>query len=382
MATSLRTISHEDRLTLVDHLDELRTRLIVSAICLAVAFGICFWQNHALINVINKPLLDQTKKSLKKGRGIQGPASVTELAVLNLLDTQATLNTALAASPGTTPAVKAAFATANARLAAEAARLRRAPVENKPVTLGIGEPFTNTVTLSFYFALLFSLPIILFQLYGFVLPAFSPAERRIALPLMLAIPALFIAGVTFGYFVVLPASVKFFQNFNSDSFNILVQAQPYYRFAVLILIAMGAVFQVPVGILAATRAGIVTPKQLRANRRYAIVVAAVVAALLPGDVVTMALETGPLILLFEVSILLASLIDRRALRLAAKAASAKPPAASVAPVPAPGADAGAARPAPVPAQSETQPPPIQPPPIQPPPIQPPPHEPAEDDDAL
>ncbi|MGI8559295.1 MAG: twin-arginine translocase subunit TatC [Solirubrobacteraceae bacterium] len=369
MATAIRTISHEDRLTLVDHLDELRTRLIVCAIALAVAFGICFWQNHALIGVINKPMQDQTQKSLKKGRGIQGAASVTQQAVLDLLDTQAALNGQIAAAPGSSPALRAAFAKANARLAGDARRLRQTPVQNKPVTLGIGEPFTNTVTISFYFALLFALPIILFQLYGFLLPAFSPAERRIALPLMLAIPGLFVVGVTFGYFVVLPASVKFFQNFNADSFNVLVQAQPYYRFAVLILIAMGAVFQVPVGILAATRAGIVTPKQLRANRRYAIVVAAVVAALLPGDVVTMALETGPLILLFEVSILLASLIDRRAARAARALASTE---TSTQPADR-GPQGDAPPPAPVPSQSER-------PPI--PPIQPPPDEPTEDDDAL
>lgn len=366
MATAIRTISHEDRLTLVDHLDELRTRLIVAAIALAVAFGICFWQNHALIGVINKPLLDQTQKSLKKGRGIQGAASVTQQALLGLLDAQASVNGTLAAS-GASPTLKAAATSANARLAAIAQHLRRTPVENRPVTLGIGEPFTNTVTLSFYFALLFTLPIILFQLYGFLLPAFSPAERRIALPLMLAIPALFVVGVTFGYFIVLPASVRFFQNFNSDSFNILVQAQPYYRFAVLILIAMGAVFQVPVGIIAATRAGIVTPKQLRANRRYAVVVAAVVAALLPGDVVTMALETGPLILLFEISILLASMIERRAASATVVSPEVSPPAT-------PPPERGVGAPAAVPAQS------AEPPPI--PPIQPPPDEPAEDDDAL
>jgi sec-independent protein translocase protein TatC len=154
----------------------------------------------------------------------------------------------------------------------------------------------------------------LYELYGFLLPAFSPDQRRVATPLMLAIPFLFTAGVLFGYFVVLPAAVRFFQNFNSGQFNVLVQAGQYYHFATVTLLAMGLIFQVPVGILAATRAGIVTPRKLRHNRRYALLACGAVSALLPGDVVTLLLETVPLYLLFELSVLLATAIDRRARR--------------------------------------------------------------------
>ena len=128
---------------------------------------------------------------------------------------------------------------------------------------------------------------------------------------MLAVPLLFVAGVLFGYFVVLPSALRFFQNFNSGEFNVLVQANQYYHFAAVTLLAMGLVFQVPVGMLAATRAGIVTPHQLRHNRRYAILACGAVAALLPGDATTLVLETVPLYLLFEVSLLLATIIDRR-----------------------------------------------------------------------
>ena len=119
------------------------------------------------------------------------------------------------------------------------------------------------------------------------------------------------AGVTFGYFVVLPAAVRFFQNFNSGEFNVLVQASQYYHFAAVILLAMGLVFQVPVGVLAATRAGIVTTKQLRHNRRYAILACGAVAAFLPGDAITLLLETVPLYLLFELSVLIARIIEYR-----------------------------------------------------------------------
>ena len=179
------------------------------------------------------------------------------------------------------------------------------------MTLGIGEPFTTTSAVALIFAFILALPVILFELYGFLLPAFSPDQQRIANSLVLAIPVLFVAGVLFGYFVVLPSALRFFQNFNSGEFNVLVQANQYYHFAAVTLLAMGLVFQVPVAMLAATRAGIVTPRQLRHNRRYALLACAAVAALLPGDVTTLVLETVPLYLLFELSLLLATIIERR-----------------------------------------------------------------------
>jgi sec-independent protein translocase protein TatC len=200
------------------------------------------------------------------------------------------------------------------RLREDVAQLSAPPSGDRPVTLGIGEPFNTTIGVALMFAFVLALPIVLYEIYGFLLPAFSPDQRRIATSLMLAIPVLFVIGVMFGYFVVLPAAVRFFQNFNSGQFNVLVQASQYYHFVAVTLLAMGLVFQVPVGILAATRAGIVTPTQLRRNRRYAILACAVIAAFIPGDAVTLLLETVPLYLLFEGSVLLASLAERRAIR--------------------------------------------------------------------
>jgi sec-independent protein translocase protein TatC len=195
-----------------------------------------------------------------------------------------------------------------AALKADVARLPRNPPGDQPVTLGVGEPFTTTVTVALYFALIVSLPLILYELYGFVLPALTPAERRAIVPLITAVPFLFAAGVAFGYFVVLPAAVRFFVNFNASEFNVLVQASQFYRFASTILLAMGLVFQVPVLILGATRLGLVTPRQLRRARRYAIVACAAIAAFLPGDAVTLILETVPLYILYEASILLARFV--------------------------------------------------------------------------
>ena len=132
-----------------------------------------------------------------------------------------------------------------------------------------------------------------------------------ALPLMAMIPVLFLAGAVFGYFLVLPAAIGFLQNFNSDEFDVLVQAKSLYSFSIITLIVMGVLFQLPVGVLALTRLGIVTPRQLRRNWRYATVIIAVIAVLLPGtDPVTTCIEMIPMLVLYGVSILLAMWVER------------------------------------------------------------------------
>jgi sec-independent protein translocase protein TatC len=232
----LRPVGFEDRLTLVEHLDELRTRIIISIAAFAVAFGLCFWQNDRLLEIANGPL----------------------------------------------------------------------PDDLVPITFGVAEPFTTTVTVSAYAALVIALPVILYQVYAFVLPALTDRERRVVVPFLVMVPVLFVAGVVFGYFVVLPAATDFLLNFNENDFNVQVRARDYYSFFTLTLGLIGLIFQMPIGILAVTRLGIVTPKQLAQNRRYAVLVIAVVAMLLPGtDPVTMLISMVPLVLLFEGSLLLA-----------------------------------------------------------------------------
>jgi sec-independent protein translocase protein TatC len=237
----VKAVSHEDRLTLVEHLDELRTRLIVCGAVFAVAFALCFWQNNLLLEIANGPL----------------------------------------------------------------------PDGQRLLTLGITEPFTTTLTVSAYGALVLSLPIFIYQLYAYVLPAFSRQERRVVLPILLMFPFLFIAGIAFSYFVVMPAAVSFLLNFNDTQFNVQVRARDYYSFFSMTEIAGGLIFQLPLAILAVTRLGIVKVEQLSSNRRYAYLACAVVAAALPGvDPVSMLIEMVPLLVLYELSILLARAFGR------------------------------------------------------------------------
>jgi sec-independent protein translocase protein TatC len=313
MATALKPIGHEDRLTVVDHLDELRTRLIICAITFAVAFGLCFWQNGPLLDVLNKPLKDSTptvQHSAGNGRLAQVAAAQREVRAG--LSAMASAVSTLQSADGLSSAERAALAADAKRIARAADALPRTNPPRVPITTGVGEPFTVTLTVVAYFALLLSLPIVLYQLYAFVLPAFSPRERRVALPLMSMVPFLFATGVAFGYFLVLPPAISFLQNFNDRSFDVLIQARDYYRFAVLALLSTGLIFQLPVGLLALNTAGIVTALQLRRSWRYAIVLIAIVAAFLPGvDPVTTCIEMVPLLLLYGLSILLLEIADRR-----------------------------------------------------------------------
>jgi sec-independent protein translocase protein TatC len=316
MATALRPIGYEDRLSLVEHLDELRTRIIISLVFFLAAFAFCFWQNDRILDIMDRPL---EKSAFHKNSDDPLEKSALYQQSLKQLSLQlAVLGRDMARSGDMSAAQKSEWAQL-ARQAEQTAAAAPAAGGRRPVTLGVGEPFTVTFRVVGYAALLIALPFLLWQAYAFVLPAFSPRERQIALPLMLMVPFLFIAGVVFAYYMVLPNAINFLQNFNDDNYDILIQARDYYRFSIMVLMAMGLLFQVPIGILAVTRVGIVTPRQLRKNRRYAILIIAVVAMVLPGqDPITMLLLMAPLLVLFEGSILLASIVDRRVERTRAR----------------------------------------------------------------
>jgi sec-independent protein translocase protein TatC len=311
MATALRPIRHEDRLSLVEHLDELRTRIVICGITLAVAFGICFWQNGVLLHVLNQPL-ENSSTIVTNGGRLSQTARQAALQAKALAQLGRAVDTLANGTEGLAPRAKVSFEAQLRAYRQTIAELPSAIPKKQPVTLGVGEPFTTTISTAFWFALIFSLPVILYQLYAFILPAFSPNERRVALPLMAMIPVLFVAGVLFGYFLVLPPAISFLQHFNDQSFDVLVQARDYYKFEILTMLAIGLIFQVPIGMVALNRAGILSAKRLRGTWRYAIVIIAIVAALLPGvDPVTTVLEMVPLLALYLLSILLLTWLDRR-----------------------------------------------------------------------
>jgi sec-independent protein translocase protein TatC len=231
----INRIAHDAEAPLVDHLGELRSRIIASLGAFAVALGLCFWQNHLLLDFL------------------RGPIGGKQL-----------------------------------------------------LTIGVAEPFTTTLTIAAYAALLLTLPVVLYQVYAFTIPALAPGQQRATRFIALLVPVLFIAGAAFAFVVVVPAALQFLLHFNANEFNTQLRAKEYYSFVTLTTLSVGAVFQVPIGILAITRLGIVSVEQLRHVRRYAYVACAALAAALPGvDPVSMLLETVPLIALYELSLVLA-----------------------------------------------------------------------------
>jgi sec-independent protein translocase protein TatC len=305
MAKVLRPIGRDERLSIVDHLDELRTRLIICGVALAVAFGICFWQNQHLLSLLNHPL---PKSATASQNHLNGLTTDANNAARELKAAAASLRH-----------VGHQFGPTAANLDRAAKALPQSNPQKLPVTIGVAEPFTTTLTVAFYAALIIALPLLLYQVYAFVLPALTHRERRVALPLMAAAPGLFVVGVAFAYVVVLGPAVHFLQSYNSKNFNALVGARQLYSFEIMTMIGIGLAFQLPLALLGLDWVGAINARTLIRHWRYALIIIAVIVAALPGpDLVTSGLEMVPLVLLYLLSIVLLIVVDRR--RAAAEAA--------------------------------------------------------------
>lgn len=306
----LRPIGHDDRLSLVEHLDELRTRLIWCILAFVVAFSFCYWQNEEVLRIVNKPV----EEAFDPGKSPKDQLGQTAVFQQRVGALARSLGPALEAVQRSdlNEADKRALGSA---IAAARATARATPenVGRRPITFGVTEPFLTTFKIASYAAILLVLPFLLYQMYAFVLPAFTPMERRAVFPLLLMVPVLFASGVAFGYFVALPRAAGFLLNFNEERFDIQLRATDYYSFAVVFLLAIGLLFQVPMAVLALTRLGIVSVRQLRKNRGYVVLGIAIVAAIATPtpDPITMLVTMAPLLVLFELSILLAAALERR-----------------------------------------------------------------------
>ncbi|MEO6712973.1 MAG: twin-arginine translocase subunit TatC [Mycobacteriales bacterium] len=247
MRFRVRRVSHDEEVTVVEHLDELRDRLLISLLCLAVAFSVAFWRHEDIVRL----LIRQVPKSTD-GRQID------------------------------------------------------------LVVLAVGEQFKIAVTISFWAAVLVALPVLFYQLYAYVLPAFSPNRSARTWPLLILVPTLFVCGAVFAYLVVIPAAAEFLLQFDSNLYLVQPRALDWYEFCVTMMLALGLIFELPAAVLVLTRVGIVNSRMLRTYRKYAIVALAVLAAALPGvDPVSMVMELIPLLVLYEFSIVLAKVAERK-----------------------------------------------------------------------
>jgi sec-independent protein translocase protein TatC len=182
----------------------------------------------------------------------------------------------------------------------------------KPTTLSVAEPFMTSMWVSVYAAALIALPVVLWQAWAFFMPAVDARHERTMGIFVVMSAVLLGCGVVFGYYLALPAAVHFLTNYDSSQYHVIVQARSYYSFAAMVLLAMGIVFELPMFVLGAVRLGILTSAQLRRSRRIGYFVVACVGVALPGvDPITTILETIPLWVLYEASIWLSILVERR-----------------------------------------------------------------------
>jgi sec-independent protein translocase protein TatC len=237
-----RRLRHGEEATLVDHLGELRARLVISLITLGVAFAVIFPFHEHLVEWLKEPL----------------------------------------------------------------------PDDKRLVTLGVTEPFTTSIKVSFYAAIAVALPVLLYQLWAFLAPAVDESTQRVLSVFVALATALFAAGIAFGYTIVLPRALTFLTEYDDELYDVQIRASYYYGFVSLALLGMALVFELPIFILALVRLRVLTADRLRRNRRMGIFLVVLVAALLPTvDPVSLAFEAIPMLILFELSIWLAVFMERR-----------------------------------------------------------------------
>src|ERR687883_1687841 len=238
-----RRLGHGEEATLVEHLDELRSRIIVSLVALVATTTVTFIFHHRLIEWLERPL---------------------------------------------------------------------PPDRRDLITFGVAEPFLTSFKISLMAGIALAFPILLWQLWSFLAPAFEESSQRIVALFVLFASTLLGCGVAFGYWLVLPQALHFLTHYDDRDYFIQIRARDYFSFAVAVLAAVGIVFELPIFVLGLVRIGILSTYTLRHNRRLGYFIVVVIAVLLPGiDPVTTVFEGAPLLILYEGSIWLAVLVERR-----------------------------------------------------------------------
>jgi sec-independent protein translocase protein TatC len=238
-----RRLRHGEEATLVEHLGELRARLIISLIALGAGFGVAYAFHGQLLDWLNRPLPDRLQK---------------------------------------------------------------------PATFSPIEPFATSMFVSLWAGLLLALPIVFWQVWAFLAPAFEEQRQRSMVVLVAFATILGLGGVAFGYFVILSPAIHFLTNFDSTHYTILIRARDYYRFVGFVLLGVALAFEVPVFVLALVRLRILSAAKLRSTWRLGVFVMTVIGVILPGvDPVSTILSVVPLVALYLLSIGLATFLEPR-----------------------------------------------------------------------
>ena len=198
--------------------------------------------------------------------------------------------------------------------------IERLPRGSHMIAIEVASPFLTPVKLAFVTAIFLAMPVVLYQIWAFVSPGLYRHEKRLALPLLASAVLLFYVGCAFAYFLVLPAAFHFLTLITPAGVSMMTDIGKYLDFVLTMFFAFGMCFEVPVAVVLLVALGVVNPDKLRRARRYVIVGAFVVAAVLsPPDVMSQILLAVPMILLYEIGVLAAAALvrDREARRSAA-----------------------------------------------------------------
>ncbi len=178
------------------------------------------------------------------------------------------------------------------------------PEGDRLIFTNLPEMFFTYLKVAFLAGVLLVAPFIFYQLWMFIAPGLYRSEKKYVIPFVVASTILFVGGALFGYFIVFPFGFKFFIGFSNEYVKALPSVKQYFSFAIKLLFAFGLVFELPVVIFFLTKMGVVTPEFLRKKRKYAILLTFVLAAILtPPDVITQLMMAAPLIVLYEIGIL-------------------------------------------------------------------------------
>ncbi len=186
------------------------------------------------------------------------------------------------------------------------------PAESRLIFTSLPEMFIAYIKVALIAGIILAIPIVFYELWMFLAPALYQREKGYVIPFVLFSSILFVAGSLFGYFIVFPYGFKFFISFATEDIQALPSVKQYFSFAIRLLFAFGVVFEMPVVVFFMTKIGLITPDSMKKFRKFAILCSFILSAILtPPDVATQIMMALPLIVLYEVSIIISQAVYRK-----------------------------------------------------------------------
>ncbi len=331
------------QMSFLEHLDEFRRRLVNSVIIVVIAFMLCWFVSDKIYNFLSVPIRQALSEAQRRELPVEGLTGDERILSLSSLQEgemgryvfdRATKFGVSVVSPGTSVHAKVtrdatgnfglftdeAIFTSNAiipkgiRLPVDlkGKDLTEASADERLIVTTAGEGFTLYVTVSLYAAIALSIPLLLFQIWGFISPALYRHERAYVTPFIALSTISFVIGAAFAYYILFPPAVKYLLGISSE-FQLMLRATDYFDFITLIMLAMGVIFQMPAITYVLSRIGLVSASLLIGSWKIALVVILIVAAVVSptGDIPNLMLFATPMMFLYVVSIFIAWFFGRR-----------------------------------------------------------------------